>query len=180
MSLLPVLFDWDDLCVCPSRCRRHRYQNPFDDFALGIPQDWLALPSEMRQLQRRELGRELRDIAPTIGKEGFQVNLDVQQFNPNEITVKTAENSIVIEGKHEERSDEHGYISRQFTRRYTLPKGYDANSVTSSLSSDGVLTIKAPPPKELESGERVIPIQQTGPARLSVKENKKEKAEKKK
>ena len=46
----------------------------------------------------------------------LQVNLDVQQFKPEELTVKVADKFLVVEGKHEERSDEHGFVSRQFTR----------------------------------------------------------------
>ena len=171
MSLLPILFDdnddnWD---FWPIRRRRGQRRNldPFSEFALGI---------YPRQLQQRQ---GMTDLVPTVGKDGFQVNMDIQQFNPNEVTVKTVDNSIIVEGKHEERPDEHGYISRQFTRRYTLPKGYDPNSVCSTLSSDGVLTIKAPPPQQLESNERVVSIQQTGPARLNVKENKAVEEEKK-
>lgn len=75
------------------------------------------------------------------------------------------ENYIVVEGKHEERADDLGLISRQFTRRYALPKAYNMNDVVSTLSSDGVLTIKVPPvDKTPEIKEKVIPIQITGPA----------------
>ncbi|XP_035737336.1 protein lethal(2)essential for life-like isoform X1 [Vespa mandarinia] len=77
-------------------------------------------------------------------KDNFQVILDVQQFSPDEITVKTVEKNVVVEAKHEERQDEHGFISRHFVRRYVLPTDYDAINVTSTLSSDGVLTITAP------------------------------------
>ena len=74
----------------------------------------------------------------------FQVNLDVQQFKPEEIAVKIADNYIVVEGKHEERQDEHGFVQRQFQRRYLIPKDVDPDHIQSSLSSDGVLTVSAP------------------------------------
>jgi crystallin alpha B len=92
----------------------------------------------------------------------FQVNLDVQQFKPDELTVKTVNDYVVIEGKHEERKDEHGFISRQFQRRYKLPSDIDPDTVVSQLSSDGVLTISAPK-KALPqtANEKVIPITQT-------------------
>lgn len=91
--------------------------------------------------------------------------LDVQQFTPSEVNVKVMDQFIIVEGKHEERADDLGLISRQFTRRYALPKGYNMNDVVSTLSSDGVLTIKAPPvSKTPELKEKVIPIQITGPA----------------
>lgn len=70
--------------------------------------------------------------------------LDVQQFAPREITVKTIDTTIIVEGKHEEKQDEHGYISRHFVRRYVLPRDVEVHNITSSLSSDGVLTITAP------------------------------------
>lgn len=73
-----------------------------------------------------------------------QVILDVQQFSPDEITVKTVDNYVIVEAKHEERQDEHGYISRHFIRRYVLPPSHDLVNVTSTLSSDGVLTVTAP------------------------------------
>jgi crystallin alpha B len=72
------------------------------------------------------------------------VILDVQQFAPDEIKVKLAGNSVIVEAEHEEKQDEHGYISRRFARRYVLPSSHDLMGVTSTLSSDGILTITAP------------------------------------
>lgn len=102
-------------------------------------------------------------------KDKFQVILDVQQFSPEEIIVKIAGRSIVVEGKHEEKQDEHGFISRHFVRRYILPENHNIEDVVSSLSSDGILTVTAPK-KQIEavSGDRVIPITQTGPAKPTV------------
>lgn len=97
----------------------------------------------------------------------FQVNVDVSHFAPEEITVKTVDNAVVVSAKHEERADEHGYVSRQFSRRYLMPAEIDAATVTSTLSAEGILSINAPkkhpdpPPKE---NERVIPITAGGPS----------------
>ncbi|XP_019771215.1 protein lethal(2)essential for life isoform X1 [Dendroctonus ponderosae] len=99
----------------------------------------------------------------------FEVILDVQQFAPNEITVKTTGNSIIVEGKHEEKQDEHGFISRHFVRRYVLPSDNDIEEVVSSLSSDGILTVTAPKKSDKpKNTDRVVPIQQTGPAKSTV------------
>lgn len=84
--------------------------------------------------------------------------------------MKTSGNSVVIEGKHEERPDEHGYVQRHFVRRYQLPDTHDVAHVQTTLSSDGVLTVKAPMKHEaIKSNEKEIPIQHTGPVHLSVK-----------
>lgn len=50
---------------------------------------------------------------------------------------------MVVEGKHEERQEEHGYVTRSFSHRYRLPESVDPDAVSSSLSSDGVLMLKA-------------------------------------
>ncbi|XP_041353344.1 alpha-crystallin A chain-like [Gigantopelta aegis] len=73
----------------------------------------------------------------------FCVQLDLQHFGPDDIHVKTVDNRLVIHAKHEEKEDEHGYICREFTRLYDLPKDVDPQDVTSTLSRNGVLTIKA-------------------------------------
>uniref|UniRef100_A0A672GDN3 Alpha-crystallin B chain n=1 Tax=Salarias fasciatus TaxID=181472 RepID=A0A672GDN3_SALFA len=52
--------------------------------------------------------------------------------------------------------DDHGYVSREFLRKYRLPAGVSSADVKSSLSSDGVLTITAP--RASPGPERTIPI----------------------
>jgi crystallin alpha B len=91
----------------------------------------------------------------------FAVNVDVRHFRPEEISVKTAGDYVTVEGRHEDREDEQGYIRRHFVRKYMLPDNVKAENVKSTLSSDGVLTISAPKEqKALEhGGEREIPIQ---------------------
>lgn len=70
--------------------------------------------------------------------------MDVQQFKPEEINVKVVDNYLVVDAKHEEREDSHGYISRHFTRRYKIPSDVDIDAIKSKLSSDGILTLEAP------------------------------------
>ncbi|KAL0810059.1 hypothetical protein ABMA28_010877 [Loxostege sticticalis] len=171
MSLLPYFLD-------DFGFRRPRHL--FDQhFGLALtPDDLLsvvAAPALTREYYRpwRHLAAAARDIGSSIkaDKDKFQINLDVQHFSPEEISVKTADGYIVVEGKHEEKKDEHGYISRSFTRRYALPEGTQPDSVESRLSSDGVLTITAPRHvPEAIKGERAVPITQTGPVRKEIKD----------
>lgn len=111
-----------------------------------------------------------------IGSDGFQVSLDVQHFAPSEVTVKTVDDFIEVEAKHDERQDEHSFVSRHFRRRYRLPEGFNIEDVVSSISSDGILTVKVPAETPSLKGAKVrhIQIQQTGPARLNVGDKKEE------
>ncbi|KAL5290806.1 CRYAB.2 family protein [Megaselia abdita] len=144
-----------------------------DDFAFGLlPRHLQGEPSFRRTVPRNQVARSNKGAVANVGKDGFQVCMDVQQFKPSELTVKVVDDCVVVEGRHEEREDDHGYISRQFMRRYTLPKGFDPNHVVSTLSSDGVLSVRVPQPKKLEgNNERHVEIQQVGPAHLNVKGN---------
>jgi crystallin alpha B len=70
-------------------------------------------------------------------------------------------------GKHEEKQDEHGFVSRHFTRKYLLPSNYKPDAVQSTLSSDGILTVTATAPEILpqQNQERSVPITHVGPSR---------------
>jgi len=118
----------------------------------------LALNIPRRQLQ--QLNQRSGTSSVVNDENKFEVKLDCSHFKPEEITVKTVDNNIIINGKHEEKQDKHGWITREFTRRYTLPEGCEAEKVISSLNSLGVLTIEAPkrPLPSIEQNERVVPI----------------------
>lgn len=174
MSLVPLMFrDWWDDFEMPRASRLLDQQ-----FGLGLNRDdllnslSLTRPTPFRNYirpWRTPLARQDSGSTINADKEKFQVILDVQQFSPNEITVKICNNSIMVEGKHEEKQDEHGYISRHFVRRYILPSDHDVNDVVSSLSSDGILTVTAPKKTQKPTNsERVVPITQTGPAKTTV------------
>ncbi|KAG8010695.1 Heat shock protein beta-1 [Nibea albiflora] len=96
------------------------------------------------------------------GQDSWKINLDVNHFSPEEITITTKEGYLQISGNHEERQDEHGSVSRCFTRKYKLPQGVDLQHISSSLSCDGVLSVEAPAPGTSISdpiNEIVIPVQ---------------------
>ncbi|XP_023941480.1 protein lethal(2)essential for life-like [Bicyclus anynana] len=170
MSLLPfLLYDHP---------HNHRHHLVDQDFGLALtPEDLLTAavgPLLSRDYYRpwRQMAAASRDVGSTIksDKDKFHVTLDVQHFAPEEISVKTADGYVIVEGKHEEKKDEHGFISRQFTRKYALPEGCNPETVESRLSSDGVLSVIAPKVAPASKNERNVPIAQTGPVRKEIKD----------
>ena len=125
------------------------WSDPLDDLLLPLA---FVLPNKSNQR------RGASEVANDPNK--FEVKLDCTHFKPEEIDVKTVDNSVIISGKHEEKMDEHGWVSRHFSRRYTLPQECEAKRVKSSLSPKGVLTIEAPkkPTEPFKDNERVVPI----------------------
>jgi len=75
-------------------------------------------------------------------KNKFEVNLDMEPYQPGEINVKTVGRFVVIEGNHEERQNVHNFTSRHFVRRYLLPTNAMAEEVEYNLSPDGILKIE--------------------------------------
>lgn len=107
-------------------------------------------------------------------EDGFQVNLNVQNFKPEEVSVKVADNNVIIEAKHEERNEDDSFVSRHFSRRYTLPDNCNIKDVISTLSADGILTVRAPP-KEIDTkNARTIHIQHTGTSHVEPEPKKTE------
>uniref|UniRef100_A0A1B0CLE0 SHSP domain-containing protein n=1 Tax=Lutzomyia longipalpis TaxID=7200 RepID=A0A1B0CLE0_LUTLO len=93
--------------------------------------------------------------------DDYQASLDVKNYSSDEISVKTVDNFIVVEGKQDEKEDEFGSISRNFVRRYRIPEEFNINEASSVLNADGILSIRVPL-KAAQSKERVIPIQKIG------------------
>nr|XP_020475754.1 heat shock protein beta-6 [Monopterus albus]XP_020475755.1 heat shock protein beta-6 [Monopterus albus] len=75
---------------------------------------------------------------------GFTVQVDVKLFNPEDLMVKVVGDFVEVQGKHEEKKDGPGFTTRQFNRRYRIPKGVDIMSLESMVSPDGILIISAP------------------------------------
>ncbi|EDW18174.1 heat shock protein 67B3 [Drosophila mojavensis] len=158
----------------PNRMYRRlhsRHHDPLDLHTLGMI---AQLGAHARHLVAQKHSGEIGHTRSTgQDKEGnYQVHLDVGLFEPGELSVKLVDNCVIVEGKHEEREDEHGHVYRHFVRRYPLPKEYNADAIASTLTDEGVLTITVPPlnPK-VEGAERIIPIKHVGPSDLFVQKN---------
>lgn len=104
----------------------------------------------------------------------LKLRFDVSQYSPEEIVVKTVDNKLLVScdftwkttfflqnfcsqvhAKHEEKSETKS-VYREYNREFLLPKGVNPETIRSSLSKDGVLTVDAPLP--LTAGVQMIPI----------------------
>lgn len=99
-----------------------------------------------------------------MGKDGFEVNLNVKNFKPEEVIVQTVDDCIIVEAKCERKND-HELVSSQYRQRFELPEGCRSDNVTSTMSSDGILTIKCPKTPIEKIDGRKIEIQLTGAVR---------------
>jgi len=97
--------------------------------------------------------------SPLIQEDGdnkvLKLRFDVSQYTPEEIVVKTVDNKLMVHAKHEEKTDTKS-VYREYNREFLLPKNVNPETIRSSLSKDGVLTVDAPLP--LGAAETMIPI----------------------
>ncbi|XP_053446600.1 heat shock protein beta-3 [Nycticebus coucang] len=87
---------------------------------------------------------------PGEGKARFQILLDVVQFLPEDIIIQTFEGWLLIKAQHGTRMDEHGFVSRSFTRQYRLPDGVDTKDLSAILCHDGILVVEVKDPVETQ------------------------------
>ncbi|XP_016417746.1 alpha-crystallin A chain-like [Sinocyclocheilus rhinocerous] len=80
----------------------------------------------------------------TCDHNGFTVQVDVKHFSPEDLLVKVVGDYVVVEGKHEQKKDGSGLVTRQFNRRYRIPNGVDIMALESAISTEGMLVISAP------------------------------------
>lgn len=121
--------------------------NPLEKYEQGwmFPRKWMmpAIKSDFADADLFSQGHDHDVIRLTDDDKKLEVSLDTAHYKPEELHVQVKNNSVVIEGSHEEKSkDGKSHVTRKFTRAYTLPKGTRSEDVTSNLSSDGVLVVK--------------------------------------
>ncbi|KAJ1112095.1 hypothetical protein NDU88_000364 [Pleurodeles waltl] len=139
----------------------------FDQFFGEGPFDYELFPffsSTVSPYYRQTMLRNYLDSGVSevrSDRDKFQIYLDVKHFAPEDLSVKIVDDFVEIHGKHSEHQDDHGYVSREFHRRYRLPANVDQSSITCSLSTDGMLTFlgtKMQSGLDSSHGDRPIPI----------------------
>ncbi len=113
-------------------------------------------PSEFFDLNKKE--EQVLRVKDDDSK--FELSLDTHEYRPDELKVNVEGNVLSVDAKHEEKGD-NKFVSRQFSRKYTLPAGCEPHKVSSNLSSDGILMISAPKRQAIkeDAAARPVPIE---------------------
>merc|ERR1712223_1457399 len=101
--------------------------------------------ADSNMLSSRKDSEEMTPKAKVSYDENkFQVEFDVKDYKPEELSIKAEGTTLVVLAKHEEKSGASSYVTKQFEQRFTLPSGVKAEAISSSLSKDGKLMVTAP------------------------------------
>jgi len=89
----------------------------------------------------------------------LEISLDTSGYKPDELKVSAGQGIICVEGKHEEKSKAgQVMVSRQFSKKYSMPASARADEVVSNLSQDGVLVVSVPKREAIKQESRTVPI----------------------
>ncbi|XP_063609825.1 uncharacterized protein LOC134783741 isoform X2 [Penaeus indicus] len=117
-------------------------RSPFEDDLLSY-----------RRMRDLNLTEETQALSVKQDDSSHQVVIDVRDFMNGDIKVKVVDDSeLVIEGSVEKRQD--GAVSKNtFCRRFSFPGLLKEDTVSSSMSTDGVLTVTVPKKSYLTNKE---------------------------
>ncbi|XP_069981754.1 serine-rich adhesin for platelets [Penaeus vannamei] len=97
-----------------------------------------------RNLRKQNLQEENQAVAFSEDHQCYKIVADVQDFKEGDVKVKVVdENELTIEGNLEIKRDD-SVSSKSFFRRFCFPGLVSADTVTSGMSSDGILTVTVP------------------------------------
>ena len=118
---------------------RSRFDRLLGDLADGRDREWIPAVDMMRD------------------NGNLVVRAEVPGIKPEEIDIKVDAGMLTISGKHEEATEEKDkeFVRRErrygaFSRTMALPEGVDPKKIKAT-TTDGVLEIKVPLPKEAAS-----------------------------
>nr|UQK61720.1 small heat shock protein [Magelona pitelkai] len=104
-----------------------------------------------------------QDVEVKYNEKEFSIKLDVQDYSEGELKVKVVEDRVVVSGKVQEKQDEHGFVSQEFSRQFLIPENVDPETIESSICAEGVLTIQGQVTGAENIEEREIPINKEPP-----------------
>ncbi len=124
--------------------------NLFLPLAASRPKNaWKSQPQYAMLSSSRGLEPPSGDMSPkarvVYDDAKFQVEFDVPDYRPEELSIKTEGDVLIVLAKHETKTEDGGsFVSKQFEQRFTLPAGVRPENITSALSKGGTLTVTAP------------------------------------
>ncbi|XP_042893943.1 uncharacterized protein LOC122267836 [Penaeus japonicus] len=98
-----------------------------------------------RLLRSQDLREETQAVTSSEDDRHHKFVIDVHDFmDGGDVSVKAAnDRELVVEGQLEKKEDD-SKSTKRFLRRFVVPGDIELDSVTSVVSSDGVLTVSAP------------------------------------
>ena len=90
------------------------------------------------------LGEAAHNIQVSASNDKFMIQLELPGFSPEDFSLKTKDDIIIIEAVHNTKTEDGSSDSRTFTKEFKMPSGVVTEKLSSTYSGAGILTISAP------------------------------------
>merc|ERR1712073_150205 len=90
------------------------------------------------------LGEAAHNIQVSASNDKFMIQLELPGFSPEDFSLKTKDDVIIIEAKHNAKTEDGSTDTRHFTKEFKMPSGVATDQLGSTYSGAGILTISAP------------------------------------
>jgi len=90
------------------------------------------------------LGEAAHNIQVSASNDKFQIQLELPGFAPEDFSLKTKDDIIIVEAIHNTKSEDGSSNTRQFSKEFKMPGGVVSEQLASTYSGTGILTVSAP------------------------------------
>merc|ERR1711990_1187606 len=90
------------------------------------------------------MGEAAHNIQVSASNDKFMIQLELPGFSPEDFSLKTKDDIIIIEASHNAKTDDGSTDTRKFTKEFKMPSGVATDQLGSTYSGAGILTISAP------------------------------------
>ena len=91
----------------------------------------------------------------SASNDKFQIQLELPGFAPEDFSLKTKDDLIIVEAVHEAKNEDGSTDSRRFSKEFKMPGGVAAEKLASTYSGAGILTVSAPRAIQAPEGAQV-------------------------
>jgi len=90
------------------------------------------------------LGEAAHNIQVSASNDKFMIQLELPGFAPEDFSLKTKDDIVIIEAVHDAKTDDGSSDTRKFTKEFKMPGGVVTDKLSSTYSGTGILSISAP------------------------------------
>eukprot|EP00092_Neocalanus_flemingeri_P010477 GFUD01011288.1.p1 GENE.GFUD01011288.1~~GFUD01011288.1.p1 ORF type:complete len:425 (+),score=157.40 GFUD01011288.1:54-1328(+) len=90
------------------------------------------------------LSEAAHNIQVSASNDKFQVQLELPGFAPEDFSLKTKDDLIIVEAVHEAKNDDGSSKMQKFSKEFKMPAGVVTDKLVSTYSGEGVLSVEAP------------------------------------
>merc|ERR1712079_863089 len=125
------------------------FKDPFFQDMVGGMGD--GLEKRLAEFSARSMGvagaglnEAAHNIQVSASNDKFMIQLELPGFAPEDFSLKTNDDIIIIEAVHNAKTEDGSTDSRRFTKEFKMPAGVVTEKLSSTYSGTGILTVSAP------------------------------------